>query len=253
MPEFLIINVFFVISSVTFPLYTRARNDRERLARGYLTSLSVQSVYGVCAGVGLAVVAPVLVPLVFGQAWRPAIAPLIGLSLYASLRSLGAGANDLYKAMGRPALSVVVSLIRLVVLVPVLIVSTRWGVTGVAWAQAVCSLVFVLFMQAVASRVIQVRVRHVLSAASPALCAGAAILICAGLLVSMPIASVPALVVAVAGGAVTALVVFVLGFPSLTNEMQGLLLQRAGGPKGSRAPQHARWAPRQGSERRDIA
>ena len=56
--------------------------------------------------------------------------------MYAALRSLGAGANDVYKAMGRPGLSVRFSLLRLVVLVPVLLFATRWGIAGVAWAQA---------------------------------------------------------------------------------------------------------------------
>jgi lipopolysaccharide exporter len=197
MPELLIINVFFVVSSVTFPLYSRARNDPDRLRRGYLSSVRIQAAYGVCAGLGVAAVAPVLVPVLLGPQWEPAVSALIALAVYAALRSLGAGANDLYKALGRPGLSVRISLVRLVVLVPTLILATRWGFTGVAWAQAGAAGVFVVLMQAVALRVVGARWSDLLRAFTPGVSAGAA----AGLLALAVVLTCPgpdALVLAVA-------------------------------------------------------
>ena len=89
-------------------------------------------------------VAPLLVPLVFGEAMASRGGPRIGLAIYAACRSLGAGANEIYKALGRPGLTMS-SLLRLAVLVPVLILAARR--TIVAWAQAVTSLVFVVLMR----------------------------------------------------------------------------------------------------------
>src|SRR5262249_916125 len=66
-PELVIINVFYVLSAVAFPVFSLTRSEPERLRRGYLTSLRLQTVYGVGAGVGLACVAPMLVHVLFGD------------------------------------------------------------------------------------------------------------------------------------------------------------------------------------------
>ena len=174
LPELLIINVFFVVSSVTFPLYSQAREDPDRLRRGYLTSVRIQAAYGMCAGLAVAAVAPVLVPVLLGDNWTPAVAALVPLAVYAALRSLGAGANDVYKALGRPGLSVQISLLRLVVLVPALLLATRWGVAGVAWAQVLAAAAFVVLMQGVALRVLGLRWKQLLQAIWPALASGVA-------------------------------------------------------------------------------
>ncbi|SFK92061.1 oligosaccharide flippase family protein [Geodermatophilus ruber] len=200
-PELLILNVFFVVSSVTFPVYSQARSEPERLQRGYLNSVRIQAAYGVSAGLGTAAVAPVLIPVLLGENWVPVVAALVPLAVYAALRSLGAGANDIYKAIGRPGLSVQISLLRLVVLVPTLVLATRWGFAGVAWAQAGAAAVFVVLMQGVALRVLGLRASQLLRAAGPGLTAGAATGGAALLVVLLlPGADVVVLAVAVVAG-----------------------------------------------------
>ena len=227
MPELLIINVFFVVSSVTFPLYSRARSEPERLRRGYLSSVRLQATYGVCAGVGVAAVAPVLVPVLLGSRWEPAVGALVALALYAALRSLGAGANDLYKAMGRPGLSVSISLVRLVVLVPTLVIATRWDFTGVAWAQVAAAAAFVVLMQTVALRVIGARWRDLLRAFVPGIAggtaAGAAALAVVWLL---PAPDAVVLAAAVLAGAGAAGAILWLVAPALGREALAMVKRR---------------------------
>jgi lipopolysaccharide exporter len=218
-PEFLIINVFFVISSVSFPLYSRARDDPARLRSGYLFSVRLQSLYGLCAGVGIAVVAPLLVVVVFGEAWRGATQALVALALYAACRSLGAGANDVYKALGRPGLSVALSLIRLAVLVPTLILASRAGIEGVAWAQAVTSLCFVFLMQGLACRMLRLRPSQILGAALPGLLCGAAVAAAGLPLAWVPLPPGAALAATVGAGVIAAGVVLLLGFRSLLRDL----------------------------------
>lgn len=224
LPEVVILNVFFVLSTVLFPLYARVRGEPERLRAGYLTSVRIQSLYGVTAGVGLSVVAPVLVPLVFGDKWDEAVLPLIFLALYAAARSLGAGANDVYKALGRPGLSIVVSLVRLLILLPVLLYSTRWGIVGVAVAQLVVAVVFAVGMQVVAAKVIQLRPRALLRAIAPGLVCGAAVALTGfGNLLAPELGSVPCmvLVVVVAVAAVYTIVRF--AYRPLHDELLGMV------------------------------
>lgn len=169
LPELGIISVFFVISAVAFPVYRQAAGDRARLQRGYLSAVRLQSAYGAAAGAGLAVLAPAVVLVVFGPQWRPSTVPLTALAVYAALRSLGAGANDVYKALGRPALAVWMSLLRLALLVPALVYATRWGIEGVAWAQAAVAGVLVVLMQGLAARVLGLSPLALVRAMLPAL------------------------------------------------------------------------------------
>jgi len=226
-PEFVILNVFFVILSVVYPLYSRAREDPERLRRGYLFSVRLQALYGVVAGAGLAVVAPLTVHALFGPEWAPAAAPLAALALYAALRTVGGGANEIYKAIGRPGISVTMSVVRLVILVPVLIFATRWGIGGVAWALVAISLVFALAMQGVAMRVLGLGIRPLLIAVAPAFTVAPAAAVVAWLLARLPLGPAGALALAIAGGAAAGAAVLVVLYPAFSRELRALMRRRA--------------------------
>ncbi|MET1063479.1 MAG: lipopolysaccharide biosynthesis protein [Arthrobacter sp.] len=224
LPEVLIINVFFVLSTVLFPLYAQVRDEPERLRSGYLTSVRIQSLYGVTTGVGLAVVAPVLVPLVFGEKWIDAVLPLVFLSLYAAARSLGAGANDVYKAIGRPGLSIRVSLARLAVLLPVLLYATQWGIVGIAVAQFVAAVLFACGMQFVAARVIQLRARELFRAVTPGLVCGAAVAVAGlGILAAPVLGGLATLVLVVPTAVAVVYAIIRFGFRPLHDELLQLV------------------------------
>ena len=171
-PQMLIIQVFYILSTVTFPLFARVRTSAERLRNGYLVAVKLQSVYGVIAGVALAVTAADLVPFVFGDKWAPSIVPLRALALYALFRSLGIGGVDLLKAVGKPALAFRLSLLRLAVVGPLLWFLAERGIDAVAWGQVGAALVLAVVVQAVAARSAGIRASLVAGAAAPAALAG---------------------------------------------------------------------------------
>ena len=223
-PELVIINVLFVLSTVLFPLYAKVRTDPDRLRIGYLKSVEIQALYGVTAGVGLAVTAPVMVPAVFGPQWGDAVLPLVFLSLYGAARSLGAGANDVYKALGRPGLSIGISLARLAVLVPVLIYASTWGIVGVAIAQLAAAVLFAFGMQMIVARVINLQARQILRATVPGLVCGLAVAAVGLTGLALPLMDDLFTIFAVAIAAI--IVVYMIlrwGFASLHNEILKLV------------------------------
>lgn len=230
-PYMAIISVFFVFSAVAFPVFSKVNDDVERLRRGYLTGLSIQATYGFAAGLGLAVMAPELVEVVLGPEWRESIVPLQALSIYAALRSLAVGANDIYKAMGRPALALWLSFLRLALVVPVLLVATRWGIEGVAWAQVVLALVFVGLMQGLALRILGLPVRRLARALQPALVVGASVALAAGTasLWSPGSPSVRLAVQAAAGGLAGAAALR-FAAPVMIDEVRSLIGRKATAP-----------------------
>jgi PST family polysaccharide transporter len=167
-PELVIISVFNVISVVAFPLFSRVRDNKERLHGGYLFGLRVQAIYGAAGGVGLAMGAPMIVDVVFGRAWGPAIVPLEALALYATFRSLGLGPHEAFRGIGRPDLLVRLSLLRLAVVAPAVLIGAGFGINGVAWAQAAAALPLALVMQVVASRVLGIPLRQIIRTLRPA-------------------------------------------------------------------------------------
>ena len=175
LPQMAIINIFHVLSAVAFPMFSRVREDVGRLRRGYLRGVRLQTVFGVGAGVTLAAVAPMLIEVVFGvPKWSGAIVPLQALSLYASFRSLGIGAVDLYKGMGRPGLAFWLSVIRLAVLLPALLVATDGGIDAVSWTQAGVALGLAAMMQVVAARILELPLWELTRALLPSIAVGMA-------------------------------------------------------------------------------
>jgi lipopolysaccharide exporter len=232
-PEIAIINVFYIVSAVAFPVFSRARGTRERLRRGYLTAVRVQAAYGVAAGVGIAVLAPTLVHTVFGSRWEASILPLQGLALYASFRSLGMGAVDAYKALGRPGLAVVLSFLRLAILVPALLVAVRYGIDAVAWTQAAVALVLALSMQLVAARVLGLPSTAVVRALGPAVVAGAGTLLGAGAVrLWLPGTEPIRMVAGLVAGAVLCMATLRLIHPGFLEEVRALLSRHERAPAG---------------------
>jgi lipopolysaccharide exporter len=230
-PELLIINVFFVLSSVAFPMFSRVRGNMAQLRSAYLFSVRLYALYGVCAGVGLAVVAPLVVPVVFGDQWDDATAPLVALALYAACRSIGVGANEVYKAMGRPGLAVWLSVFRLAVLVPALVVGAQhWGVLGVAWAQVATSLVFAVVMQGRAAQVLSLRLRELAGALVPALVTGGTVLAVALPLSRLPLPAAVTLPLVVLAALVAAVAVLALVQRPLVRDLAQLVRRRPSAP-----------------------
>jgi lipopolysaccharide exporter len=179
-PQMVISNTFLVFSVVMIPVLVRAGQNATRFHRGYVRTLRIQTTFGLSVATGLAVAAPLLVPVLFGARWTPSIAPLGALSLYAVFRSLAWGATDVYKGMGRPRLAFWSSLVWLAALVPTLLISTRWGIEGVAWGQLVVAVLAAITLHGVAVRSLRLPLSRLAGPLGVALLASAGTAIGAG-------------------------------------------------------------------------
>jgi PST family polysaccharide transporter len=227
LPQLLIINVFFVLSAVAFPMFSRVSDDAERLRRGYLTTLRLQTAYGVAAGAGLFVIAPLLVPVVFGSRWEGSVAALGALALYASARALGAGAVDVYKGIGRPGLAATVSVVRFAVLVPALLIAVGGGIEAVAWTQAALALVFAVGMQGVAMRILGIAPGELRDTLRPALALAAGAALGAGLVRwGLPGEGAGHLVAALVAGTAVAMAAVWVVDAQFVRDVRGLLRGR---------------------------
>jgi O-antigen/teichoic acid export membrane protein len=123
------------VSRAAFPVYSAIARDRGGLADAYHRVLGLVALIAIPAGVGLAVTADLLVPLLFGPNWIAAI-PIAGLlGFYGVTLAVQGNVFPLFLAVGRPQLSVWVVAFQLACLLPMLFVFTdRDGIAGAATA-----------------------------------------------------------------------------------------------------------------------
>lgn len=121
-----------LVGRVTPAFFAAMQHDRAELRR-YLQRLTEGlAVLTLPVCLGLALVADDFVLVVLGETWRPAIAPLRLLAVYAALRSVVSLVPQILVATGHVKRSMHFSVVAALVLPPLFHLGSAWGTTGVA-------------------------------------------------------------------------------------------------------------------------
>lgn len=135
-----------VITKVAFPVFSKVQNDIKRLKRGYLKILRLLSTTNFPIMAGLAVVAPVAVPIIFGDKWLPSIILIQILAIVGLLRSIGNPVGSILLSRGRADLSFKWNLALMVTQIPGLYIGAKLGGTiGVATAFGILMCIYSVF------------------------------------------------------------------------------------------------------------
>ncbi|MBA4376394.1 MAG: hypothetical protein C0401_09510 [Anaerolinea sp.] len=167
-PELLIINTCYIVSNALFPAYSKLQNDLKMLQKGFLLTLRYIALYTIPVGVGLIIVTPELIKVVFGNRWIPAIPVMQAISLYAVVYSLSFNAGDIYKAIGRPDIMNKLGLINLALAIPLLWMAAGYDIYTVALAQVAAHTFLTIMRLVVIKRIISLRYVDIISALQPA-------------------------------------------------------------------------------------
>ncbi|RPJ26821.1 MAG: lipopolysaccharide biosynthesis protein [Chloroflexi bacterium] len=168
-PELLIRSVNIVIGKVSLPVMAIAQTDREQLHSFYFGYLRYLSMIVFPIAVGLAITAPIFIPLFLSQTWNPAILPTMLVSLALGIAAVGFIPGILYKAIGRPELLTRLNFIKVPFAVLVLWYTTRWGIIGVAAGQIAIGTFSVLLDTLVANHIMRYSTGDLLKALAPTL------------------------------------------------------------------------------------
>lgn len=90
-----------ILTRVAFPVFARMQGEVLRLQQGYIKVVNLLSSTNAPLLIGLAAVAPLLVPAIFGSQWTPAVMLVQILALYSFVRSTGNPIGSLLLARGR--------------------------------------------------------------------------------------------------------------------------------------------------------
>ncbi len=169
--DMLILSICAITAGVLFPYYTKLNHNQEALQNGFLTTLRYMSLATLPLSIGLCVVAPLFVRMVFTEAWYGMSLPLQWLALRAGINTLSYHAGIIFRAIGRPVIISKLIVVRLILLVPVILFSVRFGIIGIAVGQVCMAIIQNLLDFYMVHRVIQVSPRRIWQSLSPALSA----------------------------------------------------------------------------------
>ncbi len=123
-----------IVNQVALPAYAELGDDRRGIARLSLETIRTHAVIGFPVFWGLAAVAGVAVPVLFGQRWSDAIFPLVSFAIVAPLRLISSIESPAMTGTGRPDVLVKTKLFVAPCMVAALAFgSYHGGTTGAAW------------------------------------------------------------------------------------------------------------------------
>ena len=123
-----------VTNSVAFPTFSRIQHQPERMRKAFYKVTQYTSVFAFPVFIGLAVLAPEIVPAVFGEKWAPSIPVMQVLALIGVLQSVLFFNGSVIKASGKPSWQFGIMLLNTVCSVIAFLLVVRLGIVAVAAA-----------------------------------------------------------------------------------------------------------------------
>lgn len=169
LPEMLLIGNLWVMGGVIFPTFSSIQDKPDEMRRGFLASVRIIELLAVPVCLGLLIAADPIVRVLFGEQWLEAISVLMVLAVYAWVYSIGYHIGSVYKAIGRPDILFKLSIITLLVIVPSLLIGSRFGLIGIAYGLLFAIIIRRIISLFMATQFIRVSLWDIFSELRPAL------------------------------------------------------------------------------------
>lgn len=233
-PELVVLNLCVVISDVLFSALSRMQHDRPALAEHYGQVLTMVVTLTAPISITLAVAAPAVVEVLYGDKYGGVAAPLAVISLYTLLYSASFHSGDVLKAIGRPTVLTVINVAKLAVMVGPVWWAAGHSLMMVAWVLVAVEFVHFCIRIAIVRALADVPVGLVLGAVvkpMPATVVAAAAMFGAMKVISVWPAVAVVLVVSLVG-LTTYIAVLRLTAPDVIALVRTIVRSRAGEREG---------------------
>jgi O-antigen/teichoic acid export membrane protein len=149
------VRVTMVLGATAFSVFSTLQDDIPKIRSGLAKANAYVALVCFPATIGIGLAAPLLVPVVFGDKWTPAVRLLEILSLLGPYYSFISLDGSVFQAVGRPRLQFGLLVLDLVVVIPAIVIGVRHGLTGVA-----VGVVVAPYVTLVARLIIRMRLLH---------------------------------------------------------------------------------------------
>lgn len=134
-----------VISRVTFPVYVRISQDRQRLVRGFLRTTFAIFLITIPFGILLTIFGEPLVRIFLGEQWMPVVPALKVLALFGTVRALSNSSAALFLALKRQDIVALLSFLSFAVLAVIIVPLVQTGgIVGAGFAALLSSVIVIL-------------------------------------------------------------------------------------------------------------
>jgi O-antigen/teichoic acid export membrane protein len=162
-----IIDIGFPMSQVLFSTLSRVQEDASRLKQGFLLATRYITMLALPMMVGLSIVAPLIVSIIFGSKWDAAAPVMRLLALAGFLQLMTSLGPSALQAVGRTDLHMQWAFLSLVLYLPAFALGLRWGVTGVAAGYLIATAILAPIQWGFVARVLGVQVKELWAAIYP--------------------------------------------------------------------------------------
>lgn len=192
------------MNKATYPAYSKMLDEEDALRKLYLNTLSTVALIAFPLSIGLAIVAPTLIPLLLGDQWGETIILIQIISVAAAVRAITTNADYIFMAKGKPRLITWLFSLRLIILMPLLLIlTTSKGVEGAAIAILITTVVIYPVSVSITLKELHISLTLYLTAIASAF---ASVLVMLFVLVLLPDGSTLAMVLAILVGALVYLI-----------------------------------------------
>ncbi len=130
------------VNRAAFPGYSKVAADKQALRKLYVDTLGAIVMVGIPGSVGVAVLAPVFVPVILGDKWLDTIPLIHLLGLAFALVSINTNAGYVFHAIGKPNVPAVANIFRASLLIGLLLLFlNHYGLIGAAIATGTVAMI----------------------------------------------------------------------------------------------------------------
>ncbi len=152
------------VGAVALPAFSRLQKDSIRLEETFLAGLRLTSAATFPLFLGLAAVAPLLVPGLLGQKWQDAVMPLQILLLAGPALTIGYFTSNLFLAMGKPHWRLLLMCGSVLFNVSLFLLVVDYGIAALAAVFVGRIYLFIPLNLLLARRLIELRTRRLFGA-----------------------------------------------------------------------------------------
>ena len=153
-------NISSVIGRVMFPALSIIQQDKAKTRYAYLRATRYIAMVSFPLMLGLLILAPQFVPVIFGPQWGRSIFLIQILALVGLMQSISTTVGWIYQSQGRTDILLRWGIFSTVIVVPSLIIGLRWDVEGVAVAHAIAAALLAYPCFAIPFKLINLKVGH---------------------------------------------------------------------------------------------
>lgn len=173
-----------VTTQISLSAFSRLQSEPARMLRAFYEATQLTCFFAVPAFVALSLLAPVLVPMLFGEVWRPAIPQMQILAWLGVIFALGNLFATVAAATGRPDLRLYLIMSRVVLGVALFFALVDRGLNAIAFGYTLSAAVAIPLGLLIARRLIGVEFGTYLRTVLPMLGGGVAMIASSWLLLA---------------------------------------------------------------------